>query len=111
MPLLQNQAFGGYGTRPHQQTGIGSFGFGAGPGSFGFGSATGQYSPGFTAGSADMSGMQAGSFTGDTAQQYMNPYLQAALRPQMAEFVRRKQSLIWVLVNRSSRARRVAFDV
>ena len=40
---LQNQAFGGYGTLdPNQQTGIGSFGFGAGPGSFGFGSATGS---------------------------------------------------------------------
>ena len=91
---LQNQAFGGYGTLdPNQQTGIGSFGFGAGPGSFGFGSATGQgYSPGFTAGSADMSGMQAGSFTGDTAQQYMNPYLQAALNPQIAE-VRRQEAI------------------
>ncbi len=102
---LQNQAFGGYGALdPNQQTGIGSFGFGAGPGSFGFGSATGQgYSPGFTAGSADMSGMgmnrfqnnynpQAGSFTGDTAQQYMNPYLQAALNPQIAE-VRRQEAI------------------
>ena len=61
---LQNQAFGGYGALdPNQQTGIGSFGFGAGPGSFGFGSAAGQgYAPGFTAGSADLSGMQAGSF-------------------------------------------------
>ena len=48
---LQNQAFGGYGALdPNQQTGIGSFGFGAGPGSFGFGSAAGQgYAPGFTA--------------------------------------------------------------
>lgn len=91
---LQNQAFAGYGALdPNQQTGIGSFGFGAGPGSFGFGSAAGQgYSPGFTAGSADMSGMQAGSFTGDTAQQYMNPYLQAALDPQIAE-VRRQEAI------------------
>jgi hypothetical protein len=91
---LQNQAFGGYGALdPNQQTGIGSFGFGAGPGSFGFGSAAGQgYAPGFTAGSADMSGMQAGSFTGDTAQQYMNPYLQAALNPQIAE-VRRQEAI------------------
>jgi len=91
---LQNQAFGGYGALdPNQQTGIGSFGFGAGPGSFGFGSAAGQgYSPGFTAGSADLSGMQAGSFTGDTAQQYMNPYLQAALNPQIAE-VRRQEAI------------------
>jgi len=91
---LQNQAFGGYGALdPNQQTGIGSFGFGAGPGSFGFGSAAGQgYSPRFTAGSADMSGMQAGSFTGDTAQQYMNPYLQAALNPQIAE-VRRQEAI------------------
>jgi len=91
---LQNQAFGGYGALdPNQQTGIGSFGFGAGPGSFGFGSAAGQgYAPGFTAGSADLSGMQAGSFTGDTAQQYMNPYLQAALNPQIAE-VRRQEAI------------------
>ena len=91
---LQNQAFGGYGALdPNQQTGIGSFGFGAGPGSFGFGSAAGQgYAPGFTAGSADLSGMQAGSFTGQAAQQYMNPYLQAALNPQIAE-VRRQEAI------------------
>lgn len=100
---LQNQAFGGYGALdPNQQTGIGSFGFGAGPGSFGFGSAAGQgYSPGFTAGSADMSGMGMNrfqnnynpqAFTGDTAQQYMNPYLQAALNPQIAE-VRRQEAI------------------
>ena len=51
---LQDKAFAGYSALdPNQQTGIGSFGFGAGPGSFGFGSAAGQgYSPGFTAGSA-----------------------------------------------------------
>ena len=56
---LQDQAFAGYaGLDPNQQTGIGSFSFGAGPSSFGFGSAAGQgYAPGFTAGSADMSGM------------------------------------------------------
>lgn len=100
---LQNQAFGGYGALdPNQQTGIGSFGFGSGPGSFGFGSAAGQgYSPGFTAGSADMSGMGMNrfqnnynpqAFTGDTAQQYMNPYLQAALNPQIAE-VRRQEAI------------------
>ena len=99
---LQNQAFGGYGALdPNQQTGIGSFGFGAGPGSFGFGSAAGQgYSPGFTAGSADMSGMGMNrfqnnynpqAFTGDTAQQYMNPYLQAALDPQLAEARRQSE--------------------
>jgi len=100
---LQNQAFGGYGTLdPNQQTGIGSFGFGAGPGSFGFGSAAGQgYAPGFTAGSADMSGMGMNrfqnnynpqAFTGQAAQQYMNPYLQAALNPQIAE-VRRQEAI------------------
>ena len=91
---LQNQAFAGYGALdPNQQTGIGSFGFGAGPGSFGFGSAAGQgYSPGFTAGSADMSGMGMNrfqnnynpqAFNAQAAQQYMNPYLQAALNPQL----------------------------
>ena len=91
---LQNKAVAGYGALdPNQQTGIGSFGFGAGPGSFGFGSAAGQgYAPGFTAGSADLSGMQAGSFTGQAAQQYMNPYLQAALNPQIAE-VRRQEAI------------------
>ena len=100
---LQNQAFGGYGALdPNQQTGIGSFGFGAGPGSFGFGSAAGQgYAPGFTAGSADMSGMGMNrfqnnynpqAFTGQAAQQYMNPYLQAALNPQIAE-VRRQEAI------------------
>ncbi len=68
---LQNKAVAAYGALdPNQQTGIGSFGFGAGPGSFGFGSAAGQgYAPGFTAGSADMSGMGMNCFTGDTAQQ------------------------------------------
>ena len=91
---LQNRAVAGYGELdPNQQTGIGSFGFGSGPGSFGFGSAAGQgYAPGFTAGSADLSGMQAGSFTGQAAQQYMNPYLQAALNPQIAE-VRRQEAI------------------
>lgn len=100
---LQNKAVAGYGALdPNQQTGIGSFGFGAGPGSFGFGSAAGQgYSPGFTAGSADMSGMGMNrfqnnynpqAFTGQAAQQYMNPYLQAALNPQIAE-VRRQEAI------------------
>ena len=109
---LQDKAFAGYGAlNPNQSTGIGtyggstapgsyggginagSFGFGSGPGSFGFGSAAGQgYSSGFNAGSADLSGMQAGSFTGQAAQQYMNPYLQAALNPQIAE-VRRQEAI------------------
>ena len=100
---LQDQAFAGYaGLDPNQQTGIGSFSFGAGPGTFGFGSAAGQgYSPGFTAGSADMSGMGMNrfqnnynpqAFTADAAQQYMNPYLQAALNPQIAE-VRRQEAI------------------
>jgi len=100
---LQDKAFAGYGAlNPNQQTGIGSFGFGAGPGSFGFGSATGQgYSPGFTAGSADMSGMGMNrfqnnynpqAFNAQAAQQYMNPYLQAALNPQIAE-VRRQEAI------------------
>ena len=91
---LQNKAFAGYNALdPNQQTGIGSFGFGSGPGSFGFGNAAGQgYSPGFTAGSADMSGMGMNRFQNDynpqgfnaqAAQQYMNPYLQAALNPQL----------------------------
>ena len=109
---LQNKAVAGYGALdPNQSTDVnayggstapgsygggitaGSFGFGSGPGSFGFGSAAGQgYAPGFTAGSADLSGMQAGSFTGQAAQQYMNPYLQAALNPQIAE-VRRQEAI------------------
>ena len=91
---LQDKAFAGYNALdPNQQTGIGSFGFGGGPGSFGFGNAAGQgYSPGFTAGSADMSGMGMNRFQNDynpqgfnaqAAQQYMNPYLQAALNPQL----------------------------
>lgn len=91
---LQDKAFAGYSALdPNQQTGIGSFGFGGGPGSFGFGNAAGQgYSPGFTAGSADMSGMGMNRFQNDynpqgfnaqAAQQYMNPYLQAALNPQL----------------------------
>ena len=100
---LQNQAFSGYGALdPNQQTGIGSYGGSTGPGTFGFGSAAGQgYAPGFTAGSADMSGMGMNrfqnnynpqAFTGQAAQQYMNPYLQAALNPQIAE-VRRQESI------------------
>ena len=100
---LQNQAFSGYGALdPNQQTGIGSYGGSTGPGTFGFGSAAGQgYAPGFTAGSADMSGMGMNrfqnnynpqAFTGQAAQQYMNPYLQAALNPQIAE-VRRQEAL------------------
>ena len=72
---LQGQAFAGYaGLDPTQQTGIGSFAGDMTAGrTFGFGDAAGQgYSPGFTAGSADLSGMQAGSFTGQAAQQYLS---------------------------------------
>lgn len=91
---LQDKAFAGYGALdPNQQTGIGTYSGSTAPGSFGFGSAAGQgYSPGFTAGSADMSGMGMNRFQNDynpqafnaqAAQQYMNPYLQAALNPQL----------------------------
>ena len=91
---LQDQAFAGYaGLDPSQQTGIGSFaGDMTAGGSFGFGSAAGQgYGVGFTPGSYDLSGMQAQSFAGDTAQQYMNPYLQAALEPQLREAKRQAE--------------------
>jgi len=75
---LQDMAFSGYaGLDPNQQTGIASFGgdMTAG-GTFGFGSAAGQgYEAGYTP----------GSFTASSAQQYMNPYLQAALEPQLRE--------------------------
>jgi len=104
---LQDMAFAGYaGLDPNQQTGIGSFGgdMTAG-GTFGFGSAAGQgYSPGFTAGSADLSGMQAGSFTGQAAQQYMNPYLQAALEPQLREASRQAEMQRIADAGRLSRA-------
>ena len=91
---LQDKAFAGYGALdPNQQTGIGTYSGSTAPGSFGFGSAAGQgYSPGFTAGSADMSGMGMNrfqnnynpqAFNAQAAQQYMNPYLQAALNPQL----------------------------
>ena len=94
---LQDQAFAGYaGLDPSQQTGIGSFaGDMTAGGTFGFGSAAGQgYEAGYTPGSYDLSGMQQGTFqntydptafTADAAQQYMNPYLQAALDPQLRE--------------------------
>ena len=75
---LQEQAFAGYaGLDPNQQTGIGSFGgnMTAG-GTFGFGDAAGQ---GFQAGFTPT------SFTAASAQQFMNPYLQAALEPQLRE--------------------------
>ena len=75
---LQEQAFAGYaGLDPNQQTGIGSFGgnMTAG-GTFGFGDAAGQ---GFQA------GFTPASFTAASAQQFMNPYLQAALEPQLRE--------------------------
>ena len=75
---LQEQAFAGYaGLDPNQQTGIGSFGgnMTAG-GTFGFGDAAGQgFQTGFTP----------ASFTTASAQQFMNPYLQAALEPQLRE--------------------------
>ena len=75
---LQEQAFAGYaGLDPNQQTGIGSFGgnMTAG-GTFGFGDAAGQgFQTGFTP----------ASFTATSAQQFMNPYLQAALEPQLRE--------------------------
>jgi hypothetical protein len=90
-------------------------------GTFGFGSAAGQgYQTGYTPGSYDLSGMQQGTFqtgytpgsydlsgmqqgtfqntydptafTAAAAQQYMNPYLQAALNPQIAE-VRRQEAI------------------
>lgn len=94
---LQNQAFAGYaGLNPNQKTGIGSFGGAMTAGQqFGFGSAAGQgYQAGSTPGSYDLSGMQQGTFqntynptafTAGAAQQYMNPYLQAALEPQLRE--------------------------
>lgn len=101
---LQGQAFAGYaGLDPTQQTGIGSFsGDMTAGGTFGFGSAAGQgYQTGYTPGSYDLSGMQQGTFqntytpeafTASAAQQYMNPYLQAALNPQIAE-VRRQEAI------------------
>ena len=101
---LQGQAFAGYaGLDPTQQTGIGSFaGDMTAGGTFGFGSAAGQgYQTGYTPGSYDLSGMQQGTFqntydptafTAAAAQQYMNPYLQAALNPQIAE-VRRQEAI------------------
>jgi hypothetical protein len=100
---LQDQAFAGYaGLNPNQQTGIASFGGDMTAGQqFGFGDAAGQgYSPGFTPGSYDLSGMQQGTFqntynpeafTGAAAQQYMNPYLQAALEPQLREAKRQAE--------------------
>ncbi len=81
---LQDMTFAGYaGLDPNQQTGIGSFGgdMTAG-GTFGFGSAAGQgYEAGYTP----------GSFTAGSAQQYMNPYLQAALEPQLREASRQAE--------------------
>ena len=75
---LQEQAFAGYaGLDPNQQTGIGSFsGNMTAGGTFGFGDAAGQ---GFQA------GFTPASFTAASAQQFMNPYLQAALEPQLRE--------------------------
>jgi hypothetical protein len=100
---LQEQAFAGYaGLNPNQQTGITSFGGDMTAGQqFGFGDAAGQgYQAGFTPGSYDLSGMQQGTFqntynpeafTGAAAQQYMNPYLQAALEPQLREAKRQAE--------------------
>ncbi len=100
---LQEQAFAGYaGLDPNQQTGIASFGGDMTAGQqFGFGDAAGQgYEAGFTPGSYDLSGMQQGTFqnmytpeafTGAAAQQYMNPYLQAALEPQLREAKRQAE--------------------
>lgn len=100
---LQDQAFAGYaGLNPNQQTGIASFGGDMTAGQqFGFGDAAGQgYQAGFTPGSYDLSGMQQGTFqntynpeafTGAAAQQYMNPYLQAALEPQLREAKRQAE--------------------
>lgn len=100
---LQEQAFAGYaGLDPNQQTGIASFGGDITAGQqFGFGDAAGQgYQAGFTPSSYDLSGMQQGTFqnmytpeafTGAAAQQYMNPYLQAALEPQLREAKRQAE--------------------
>ena len=100
---LQDKAFAGYaGLDPNQQTGIASFGGDMTAGQqFGFGDAAGQgYQAGFTPGSYDLSGMQQGTFqntynpeafTGAAAQQYMNPYLQAALEPQLREAKRQAE--------------------
>ena len=109
------------GLDPNQQTGIASFGGDMTAGQqFGFGDAAGQgYQAGFTPGSYDLSGMQQGTFqtgytpgsydlsgmqqgtfqntynpeafTGAAAQQYMNPYLQAALEPQLREAKRQAE--------------------
>ena len=109
------------GLNPNQQTGIASFGGDMTAGQqFGFGDAAGQgYQAGFTPGSYDLSGMQQGTFqtgytpgsydlsgmqqgtfqntynpeafTGAAAQQYMNPYLQAALEPQLREAKRQAE--------------------
>ena len=116
---LQDQAFAGYaGLDPSQQTGIGSFaGDMTAGGTFGFGSAAGQgYEAGFTPGSYDLSGMQQGTFqntynptafTAGAAQQYMNPYLQAALEPQLREASR--QSEIQRIADRGRLSRAGAF--
>ena len=96
---LQEQAYTGYGgldTAPSTtvgayQTTDAPLGYTGGitAGTFGFGDAAGQgYQAGFTPGSYDLSGMQAGTFNAQAAQQYMNPYLQAALAPQIREVTR-----------------------
>lgn len=113
---LQGQAFAGYaGLDPTQQTGIGSFaGDMTAGGTFGFGSAAGQgYQTGYTPGSYDLSGMQQGTFqntydptafTAAAAQQYMNPYLQAALEPQLREASRQAEMQRIADAGRLSRA-------
>ena len=85
---LQTKAFTGYGgIDPNQTTTVNTYGggFGLGPkysGGFGLGS---KYQAGFTPESYDLSGMEARRFTGKQVDRYMNPYLQAALEPQLAE--------------------------
>ena len=75
---LQTKAFAGYGgIDPNQTTTVNTFG-----GGFGLGS---KYQAGFTPESYDLSGMKARRFTGKQVDRYMNPYLQAALEPQLAE--------------------------
>jgi hypothetical protein len=104
---LQDQVFREYSQiNADLPTAVNTFGGGITAGrTFGFGDAAGQgYSPGFTAGSADLSGMQAGSFTGQAAQQYMNPYLQAALEPQLREASRQAEMQRIADAGRLSRA-------
>ena len=100
---LQDQVFREYSQiNADLPTAVNTFGGGITAGrTFGFGSAAGQgYEAGFTPGSYDLSGMQQGTFqntynptafTANAAQQYMNPYLQAALEPQLREASRQAE--------------------